>query len=173
MRRAVALLVALTLSSVLAACGGGGGGHHGHVVLDGSPRHYDVEGVMTKASPKGIVVDGHAYALVDDIEVFSSSTLKPVSLVSRINQYVQVGLRGHKAAWVALYSAVLRLPNKPAVAFHIGTLERVKDGDAVFQDGSVLRLKAGVRPTVKLPAQMRADIDVARHYVGALTVVSD
>jgi hypothetical protein len=142
-------------------------------VLDGRPRHADAEGVMTAADSVRVIVDGHRYVLARTVQVFSTSTLQPVSLVSRLNQYVQVGLRGKTAMWIALYSAVLTLPQQSEVAFHIGTLKSVKDREAVFQDGSVLKVASGVKPTTALPAQYRADIDVARHRVGRLTVVSD
>jgi hypothetical protein len=165
-----AVVVACTL--LLGGCAGGGASHHAKaVVLDGRPRYPDDEGLLKAVNTKELRIDGRRYQVSQNIQAFSSSTTETVSLLSRLGQYAQVGVNGKKVVWIAMYSAAAELPGRPKLAFHVGTLVRVDKGRGIFKDGSVLKLGSSQAPA-NLPASVRAEIDVARHRVDKLIVVS-
>ena len=79
---------------------------------------------------------------------------------------------GHTVVWVATFSVVVQLPGRSPTAYYVGRLRRIEPGGrAVFVDGTVLRLAAGV--TAAAGAQLRAEIDPAAHDVRTLVQVSD
>ncbi|MGH9040255.1 MAG: hypothetical protein ACRDZ3_08490 [Acidimicrobiia bacterium] len=162
-RRILAAVVAVVL---LGACSGGG--DDDRLVLDGSPRFPDAEGVVEEISLERITLDGdRTYKVAKDFASFSTYDLGPTPLLHRKGQYVQLGLDGDTAEWMAGVGVVVRAPDKPPVVFFNGYLVHVKDGQAVFRNGTVLRLADGV----KSPAPeggLRAEIDPERHEVRAL-----
>ena len=81
---------------------------------------------------------------------------------------VPAGVKGKKVTWLASFAAVVHLPDQPPVVFYNGRLVRV-DGEhrAIFRDGSVLTLAAGVTAP-KGADVVRAEIDPATQRVRAL-----
>jgi hypothetical protein len=148
--------------------GCGDGGDDGRVALDGTPRYPDAQGVVKSVSRERIALEnGREWELVDKPQSFSTYTLAQVSLLARKGQYVQVGLDGDHVAWVASIGAVTRVD--PPVVYYNGELERIDDRDAIFEDGTVLRLADGVEsPVPKGP--VRAEIDPARGVVRRLAL---
>lgn len=163
MRRLVSLICL-----ALVACSGGGDGDE--LVLDGSPRTPDAEGVVEKISFEKITLDGNrTYPVGEDLASFSTYDLVATPMLHRKGQYVQLGLDGDEAVWMAGIGVVVRVSGRPPVVFYNGHLLRTEDGRAIFRDGTVLRLGRGVRPPVRTGA-VRAEIDPARHVVRVLVV---
>ena len=152
---------------VLAGCSRG---DDDRVVLDGSPRFPDAEGVVEKISLERITLDGaRSYKVADDLASFSTYDLSVTPMLHRKGHYVQLGLDGDTAEWMAGIGVVVRAPGKPPVVYYNGYLLRVADGRAVFRNGTVLRLAQDV----KSPAPeglLRAEIDPVRHVVRKLVV---
>lgn len=153
---------------LLAGCSRGGDDHR--VVLDGSPRFPDVEGVVEKISLKRITLDGdRSYKVASDLASFSTYDLGATPLLHRKGQYVQLGVDGRTAEWMAGIGVVVRAPEKPPVVYFNGYLLKVQDDRAIFRNGTVLRLGKGVKSPVET-GLLRAEIDPARHRVRALVV---
>jgi hypothetical protein len=130
---------------LLSACSGGDGGAS-EIKLDGSPRFPDDEGVATVATRDEIVLDGERrYEVSEGLKSFSTQTLQTVALVQREGQYVQVGLDGKTVVWIAGIADVV--PTKPPRVHYIGEVTEVRDGRAIFRDGTVLRLGQNVKIT--------------------------
>lgn len=139
------------------------------MVLDGRPRYPDAEGVLTEVSRERVALEtGKRWRLVDQPQSFSTYTLAQVSLLARKGQYVQLGLDGDRVVWVAAIGAVTRVD--PPVVYYNGELERVDDENrAIFEDGTVLRLAAGVTSPVE-KGFVRAEIDPDAGRVRRLAV---
>jgi hypothetical protein len=166
----MALAVAL---GGLAACSKGSSGPHARaVVLDGRPRYPDDQGILTAITGESLTVDKHEYRVTENLQSFSASTLAKVSPADRVSQYVQVGVNKKTVVWIALYSAVIKRAGQRPVAFHIGGLVKASKQGLVFADGSVLRVSPTVTLPHDLPASVRVEIDVGRHRVERLTVLS-
>jgi hypothetical protein len=163
--RARLVLLAVVLVA-LVACGGDS--DDGRVVLDGRPRFPDAQGVVTEVSRENIALEnGKRWRLVEKPQSFSTYTLAQVSLLARKGQYVQIGLDGDRAVWIAAIGAVTRID--PPVVFYNGELLRIEKGQAIFEDGTVLRLAPGV--TAPVPKGiLRADIDPGRGVVRRLSI---
>ena len=145
----------------------GGGGEEAAVVLDGSPRHADDEGVVTAVSRERLTLDGQrTYRVSRELQAFSTRTLEAVPLLGRSGQYVLVGVDGETVEWLASVGGVLRVPGRPAVAYYTGVLERVVGRRAEFADGTVLQMGPGI--DVPEAGQVRAEIDVEAHEVRRL-----
>lgn len=158
-------LVAALALVTLGACSRGG---DDRLVLDGSPRVPDAEGVVEEISFERITLDGgRSYGVSDDLASFSTYDLAPVPMLHRKGQYVQVGLDGDEVEWMAGIGVVVRAPGAEPVVFYNGHLLRVGDGRAIFRDGTVLRLGDGVRSPVP-EGLVRAEIDPGTHRVRAL-----
>lgn len=158
--------IMVTVAALLvAACSRGGGDR---LVLDGSPRFPDDEGVVTAVSLERITLDGgRSYGVSEDLASFSTYDLAATPMLHRQGQYVQLGLDGDKAEWMAGIGVVVRAPGEEPVVFYNGHLLRIEDGRAIFRDGTVLRLGVGVeRP--RSGGMVRAEIDPSRHRLRAL-----
>lgn len=139
------------------------------LVLDGRPRIPDVEGVVEKISFEEITLDGgRSYGVRKDLQSFSTYTLEAVPMLQRMGQYVQLGLNGKKVAWMAGIGVVVR-GAAPPVVYYNGVLVRREGERAVFRDGTVLSLAAGVAPPVE-QGLVRAELDPALHTVRALVL---
>jgi hypothetical protein len=150
----------------LVGCSKGDGGR---LVLDGRPRPPDVEGVVEQISFERITLDGgRSFDLRKDLQSFSTYTLEAVPLLHRLGQYVQLGLEGKKVAWMAGIGVVVRGRAVPVV-FYNGVLVRRDGPQAIFRDGTVLQLAAGVTPPVE-QGLLRAELDPVLHTVRALVL---
>jgi hypothetical protein len=153
---------------LLAGCSGGSG--KPRLVLDGSPRLPDVEGVVEEISFERITLDGgRSYRVSQELRSFSTYDLAAVPMLHRQGQYVQLGLDGRQVAWMAGIGVVVRAPGAAPVVFYNGYLLRVEGKRAVFRDGTVLRLGPGVESPVPF-GQLRAEIDPQAHAVRALVL---
>ena len=157
----------MTVVAVLAGCGS----TPEKLRLDGSPRWPDDEGVATVVTRTRIQLDGRrSYAVDPKFVSFSTYDGQLEPMVTRRNQYVQLGLRGHKAIWMAGVAAVVPLPT-PAV-YYIGRLKRVDGDQLFFWDGTVLTRRHGLAapPVVRANGQrVQARIEPKSHRVVALT----
>jgi hypothetical protein len=172
MRAGRVAIAALTVGLAV-ACSKGAPGPD--LVLDGRPHIPSDEGILSALSEHRLSLDSSRdYALSPKAVAFAALSLQKVPLGGRISQYVQVGLVGKTVVWVATFSAVIQLPGKPRVAFHIGTLKRIDEQHrAVFADGAVLRLDPAVVAPGPVPIRVRAEIDVASHSIRELVQLSD
>ena len=153
---------------LLASCSQGGGDDR--LVLDGSPRFPDVEGVVERISVDRITLDGgRSYDVASDLASFSTYDLAATPMLHRKGQYVQLGVDGDTAEWMAGIGVVVRAPGKAPVVYFNGSLQTVHDGRAIFRNGTVLTLAKGVKSPIEAGTH-RAEIDPSRHVVRALVV---
>jgi hypothetical protein len=139
------------------------------LVLDGRPRIPDVEGVVEKISFDRITLDGgRSYWVRKDLQSFSTYDLAAVPMLYRLGQYVQLGLNGKKVAWLAGIGVVVRA-GTPPVVYYNGVLLRLEGRRAIFRDGTVLQLAAGVTVPVE-QGLVRAELDPALHTVRAVVL---
>lgn len=161
--------VVLTTALIAAGCSRDDGANK--LVLDGSPRFPDVEGVVEQISLDRITLDGdRSYKVAQDLASFSTYDLTATPMLHRKGQYVQLGLDGKTARWMAGIGVVVRAPGKKPVVFYNGSLQAVQDGRAIFRNGTVLTLAKGI----KRPGDavlLRAEIDPTRHVVRALIAI--
>lgn len=172
MRRTAALALLLSLALVAGACGGGGtksASTTKYVPLDGSARHPDEQGIVTKVAKdfSSLEVDGHRYAVAKDLQCFATQDGSTLPLLQRVGSYVQVGLRGSKVVWLANIANVVRRAGQPDVVYYSGTVIRVANGTMVFRDGTVLRAIATLRlpPPPAKGALVTVTIDPKLHAV--------
>ena len=140
------------------------------LVLDGSPRHPDAEGVVEQISFDRITLDGgRSYDVAKDLQSFSTYDLAAVPMLHRLGQYVHVGLNGNEVEWMAGIGVVVRNPGVPPVVYYNGVLVRLDDDRAIFRDGTVLRLADGVTSPVER-GLVRAELDPSLHRVRAIVL---
>ena len=149
MRRRAALALLLTISLVAAACSGGSSKSASptkYVPLDGSARHPDAQGVVTKVAKdfSTLELDGHRYAVAKDLQCFATQDGSTLPLLQRVGSYVQVGLKGSKVVWLANIANVVRRPGQADVVYYSGTVIRVAGGTMIFRDGTVLPVVAAL-----------------------------
>jgi hypothetical protein len=162
-------VLATVVALFVAGCGHGG--DKPRLVLDGSPRVPDAEGVVEDISFDRITLDGgRSYGVSRKLASFSTYDLAAVPMLHRKGQYVQVGLDGRTVVWMAGIGVVVRVPGTAPVVFYNGDLLRVDGRRAVFRDGTVLRLGPGVQ-SPRSPGPLRAEIDPVAHAVRALVPI--
>jgi hypothetical protein len=150
---AAALVVALLL---LTGCS-----RKDALVLDGSPRPPDVEGVVTHVNEREIQLDGgRRYDLSRQLRSFSTYTLETLPVLQTAGRYVQLGLDDGTVTWVATIGAVITTAER--VVAYTGELIDRDDDRLVFRDGTVLQLEHGV-PVPSPPARVVVDLDPASH----------
>jgi hypothetical protein len=160
----------LTIVVVLLVAGCSEGGGKPSLVLDGSPRVPDVEGVVEQISFDRITLDGgRSYGVSKELRSFSTYDLAPVPMLHRQGQYVQLGLDSREVVWMAGIGVVVRAPGVAPVVFYNGYLLRVEGDRATFRDGTVLRLGRGVESPVP-SGLLRAEIDPEAKVVRALVL---
>jgi hypothetical protein len=139
------------------------------IALDGTPRHADAQGVVTAVSNDRLTLDGtKTYDIDPKIQCFSASTQSAIPLAGRKGTFVQLGLDGKTVKWLAGYSAVIEFPGRPSVAYHNGVLEEASGRDAIFEDGSVLPVGAGVDAPPP-GSRVTAEIDVKKKAITRFT----
>lgn len=124
--------------AVLVACSGGGD--------DDGPveaRIPDVEGVLSAADEQTITVGEQVYDLGTDVTSASTYTREPVPL--RVGTYVHAGLDddGH-VEWITTIGIVA--DTDPPSVRYTGRLVEVRDGRAIFEDGTALRVTPDLDP---------------------------
>jgi hypothetical protein len=167
---ALALLLALVL--VGGACGGDSSKSVGatkYVPLDGSARHPDAQGVVTKVAKdfSTLELDGHRYAVAKDLQCFATQNGATLPLLQRVGSYVQVGLQGSKVVWLANIANVVRRAGQADVVYFSGTVIRLAGGSMIFRDGTVLPLTTSLHlPTPPAKgALVTVTIDPTQHEV--------
>lgn len=129
----MALMAVLTLWS--ASCGDKSGEA---LRLDGSPRIPNVEGVVRRVDLESLeLADGRRFRLERDLQSFSTYTLKPLAILGREGQYVQMSVDDKKVRWIASVGAVVR--GSPPSVFYTGYLLRVDEQRLIFRDGTTFR----------------------------------
>ena len=144
------------------------------MVLDGTPRIADDEGVVTALDVDGrsLTLDGkRSYQVSDQLRSFSALDLSIQPLAGAKDAYVQVGLDGRTVVWLGRIAKLV--PTDPPRAFYVGRFSRVEDSDegrtVVFGEGTVLALADGVEPPAGAEGQvLQAEIDPSAHRVIAL-----
>jgi hypothetical protein len=156
-----ALLVLLVLP-VLLAGGCRSSSTSAQVALDGTPRRPTDQGIATKVSRSSLTLDGaRTYKVSPGLQSFSTYSLATTPLAEKQGQYVEIGARGGTVYWIASIADVLG----GKTVYYTGRLRRIeKSGDAVFADGTVLRLAPSVRRS-SLRGQVVARIDAPAHEV--------
>lgn len=152
-----ALVAAVGLLLLLGAACGRSADAPG-VVLDGSARFPDDQGVATSITLEKVTLDGErAYPLARSLKAFSTYTLKLEPVLGRQGHYVHLGVRDGKVEWLAGIAAVV--PGSPPSVYYTGTLVRRVKGQLVFEDGTVLRGSSGVANLA--PGKVTVRIDPA------------
>lgn len=158
MRRALALVALVAL----VGCGDGGDGEPAAGAA--AARVPDVEGVLTDVDAEGIVVDGERYELSSDAASVSTYTLDSVPV--RRNTFVHAGVDEDtgRVQWLATIGIVT--DTDPPRVRYTGRLREVRDGRAVFEDGTALLLP----PDLPIPdGHVAVEIDPATDRIVAVT----
>ena len=134
------------------------------VLLDGSPRFPDDQGVATGMTAEEITLDGErTYRVSGDLRSFSTSTRDLEPYRKRQGQYVLVGTDGDEVVWIGAVAGVVTRGGVSST-YYTGRLVERRGDDLIFEDGTVL--DAGPELTqLELPAFLRVRIDVERHEV--------
>lgn len=157
-------MFALGLAVAMTSCAEGA---PPRLVLDGSPRFPDVEGVVIAVSREQVTLDGRrTFDLDPKLQSFSTYNLAGTSVFERKGQYVQLGVRGTRAYWMAGIGTVSG-GETPSVVY-VGSFTGVRRGRAVFKDGTTLRLGRGFRPDIAVATRVSATIDVGQRTVVAM-----
>lgn len=163
MRRALLVVLVLAASTV-------GGCRNDDaasgVVLDGSPRVPDAEGIVAEVTRDRLTLaGGKTYEIGDELQSFSSQTMTAVPVLQRKGQYVHIGAASGRLVWVAAIGSVV--PGDPPVVYYTGTVREVDGRRVVFDDGTVLRLDSSVQPEVTRGPAV-AEIDPVARVVRVL-----
>jgi len=164
-------MLVVVLLVALAACSGASGSGSAtpvtYVRIDGSARVPNDEGVVTAMADdlSTITLDNtRTYHTDRAMQSFSTIDGSTQPLRRRLNQYVQVGVRGETVLWVAGIAAVVAPEGQAAVAYYTGVPVEIDGRRVDFADGTVLTLAAGVGAPTKGVLTL-ATIDVATHKV--------
>jgi hypothetical protein len=163
-KRTFIAIAILAVIGSLGACSSDKG-----VLESDEPRLPDDVGIVSDATLDRIQLDGErAYEIREDVESFKTRSHAITALLSWEGKYVHVGLdEDEKVRWIAGIGTV---SGDPKTVFYSGVLERF-DGDsrrAFFEDGTVLRLAAGVDAPRK-DQEVVCELDPARDLVTKLT----
>ncbi len=117
-------------------------------ILDRGPRVPSDEGVVTAVTFEQITLESaRTYKISKALESFTTRERKTTPLVHWQDRYVHLGLDKEKiVVWVAGIGVVPKGVSDPRVLY-AGVFEKIDPkGRAVFADGTVLRMAAGVVP---------------------------
>lgn len=162
-------VAAVTAASLLlGACAGSGDA--AAVKLDGSPRRPDVEGIVVEASADGVTLDGdRPYKVSPKLMSFSTYNRQVVPLASTRGAYVQAGLDDDTIVWISKIGPVVKDAAGHATVQYQGELVEVDLPYLVFEDGTVLRLQAGLEPPEDPLGPLHAVIDAKKRVVQGAT----
>lgn len=171
-RRCVVVAGLLVGGALLGACSDDDGATATTFVkLDGSPRLPDREGIVTDLADdlSSLEIDGDRYEVSPALQSFATADGATRPLRSALDEYVHAGLRGRSVTWIASIADVVPGPDGDVV-FYVGDLERIDDGRAYFDDGTVLRLAPGIDDprrgaAAEKPARVTVQIDPSRDVV--------
>ncbi|HEX9682199.1 MAG TPA: hypothetical protein VGA13_03900 [Acidimicrobiales bacterium] len=164
--RRLRLLLGGLLLGVVVAGGCARGGEPPDLVLDGSPRLPDAEGLATVVESDRIQVGGVDYRVSPDLVVFSTHNLELTPLLRWEGAYVQVGLDGDVVAWLAGVGGVIS--GEPPSVLFTGQIDML-DGDRVmFRGGTVFRLEPAATRSFAPGSFVIAEIDPVRGIVRRL-----
>lgn len=137
----VAGLIAAALLFAGACSSGSGGG--ASLVLDGSPRVPDAEGIASIARADLIEVAGKQYEVSPDLVAFSTHDMALTPLVRWQGSYVQVGLDGDTVVWLAGVAGIIS-GDRPVAEF-TGQIDTVDGDQIVLEGGTVVTLAEGAK----------------------------
>lgn len=166
-RRRRLVVVVLTSVVVLSLVSCQRGDDSEALVLDGSPRRPDVEGVVRDVTFSSLTLDdGRRFTIDRSLQSFSTYTLESLPVLGRKDQYVHLGVDEDKVRWIASIGPVVK-GSVPSV-FYTGTVLRIEERQVIFRDGTVLRSRDTVPAEVK-GAFVVAEIDPSGRVVRRLT----
>ena len=168
--RTIGTVLVVPALLLLGACGDDG---PAPLVLDGSPRSPDDEGLVTEVALDAITLDGErTYGVSDELRSFSAVDLSTVPLLFSDGQYVQLGLDGDTVVWLGAVARPVGLD--PPVVYLTDAVASVGgEGDervVTFEGGTVLRLAEGTE-VPEAGTAVRAEIDARAGVVRALEAV--
>ncbi|MEX2537791.1 MAG: hypothetical protein WD646_03970 [Actinomycetota bacterium] len=137
------------------------------VLESGEPRIPDDVGIVSDATLDRIQLDGErAYEIREDVESFKTRSHAITALLSWEGKYVHIGLaEDEKVRWIAGIGTV---SGDPKTVFYSGVFERLGSGRrAYFEDGTVLRLAAGV-DTPRKDQEVVCELDPVKDLVTKL-----
>ena len=136
------------------------------VLLDGSPRTPDDQGVATALTHESITLDGRrTYDVSEDLVSFSTYDRKIEPMLTREGQYVHIGVDDGEMVWMAGIASVVRTASGDAV-FYTGRLRSATDTRATFVDGTVFEVADGVEfPEDARKRLLQVRIDPKRHVI--------
>jgi len=165
------LLCAAVLAVVVVAVPSCGGGGPTPLVLDGSPRFPDDEGLVTDVDLDTVTLDAErTYDISDELRSFSALDLSTAPLLFSDGQYAQVGLHGDTVVWLGTVARPVGVD--PPVVYFTDAVAEVANGNLTFAGGLVLRL-ADDRDAPAAGTVVRAELDVEAGAVRALAVLAD
>ncbi|HVE92543.1 MAG TPA: hypothetical protein VNE62_09640 [Actinomycetota bacterium] len=155
--------MALVIVGILGACSA----ESPKGILESGPRVPDEQGVVADVSVGRLQFQGgKAYAISDRIESFTTRTHEVKALALWKGKYVHAGIENKEVVWVAGIGVVPKDP--PRHVTYTGVFRNLDSrGRAVFEDGTVLALAAGVKPPRK--GETVVTIDPLKKAVVSLT----
>lgn len=125
-------------------------------------RFPDDQGIVTAVNFDEITLDGErSFPISDEVDSFTTRGHDTTPLVHWQDRYVHIGIDADGLViWVAGIGIVVE-EDDARVVLYTGVFEGLdEDGNAIFQDGTVLRLAEGIEPPgVGDEAAARIDAD--------------
>src|SRR5436309_2764558 len=108
--------LAVGVSLVVAAAVGCSSGSPA-LVLDGSPRYPNIQGVVAKVAGDRLVFDdGRSYRLDPNLNSFSTYSLVTLPVIQVQGRYVEGRAQGDSIRWIETVAAVTHPPGGTAIA---------------------------------------------------------
>lgn len=166
MRRWLAWLFVLGL--VGAACDGGD-----DISILEQVRYPDDEGQVTLVTVEDVArleLDGrNEHVVSDQVESFTARGHQAFALRQLEGRYVHIGIEGEgeeaRVIWISVIGIVAQ---ETGAVLYTGVFERLdEEGNAIFEDGTVLALPSGIEAPPE-NSEARALIDASAHVVREL-----
>lgn len=115
----------------------------------------DIEGVVSEATPAGLVVDGRNVPLGAEVYSFTTGSHDPLPITAMKTKFVAIGLDEEGLVeWIASIGIASR-----GQVYYSGTYSKTVDSRAHFEDGTTLALGEGVEaPAAGTPVTVRIDV---------------